>query len=89
MKVEMDNFEKRASSWIFNEEGENKFFAGEVTTNTNKLVLERIVSNVICAYRDLIRFPDPCPKCGRVGTDHDGECETPDWIGKDNGIFSS
>jgi hypothetical protein len=85
--MKLDLFEKRVEEWIMNEEGEKKFYAGEKTVYTDRVVLERILSNVITAYRDLIRFPDRCPNCTRSGRDHDGECETPDWEGKDNGIF--
>lgn len=83
----MDLFEERAREWIMNEEGESKFYAGELTVNVHKETCESILFNVIDAYRDLIRFPDPCPYCTRSGRDHDGECENPEWKGKDNGIF--
>lgn len=87
-----DLFEKKVIEWVMNEEGENLFFAKTLKTNTHILVLERIIFNVISAYRDLIRFPDQCPNCGRVGNDHDGECPipvTPDggWESRDFGIF--
>jgi hypothetical protein len=82
-----DLFEKRVIEWILNEEGEGKFYAGELIVNTHKEVLEMIIFNVIDAYRDLIRFPDRCPSCTRSGRDHDEECLTPDWKGKDYGIF--
>lgn len=82
----MDRFEGEASGWIWNELGEATFYAGELTTTTSKEVLERIQFNVIERYRDLVRFPDPCPNCGRSGTDHDGECSTPQWKGPDHGV---
>ena len=82
----MDLFEKRASEWIMNEEGKHNWH-GHTVYDTKKDVLERIKFNVIDAYRGLIRFPDSCPSCTRVGRDHDGECKTPEWKGKDYGIF--
>ena len=68
-------------------EGKRKFYGGELEVNTSKEILEEIKFNVIDAYRRLIRFPERCPSCTRNGRDHDGACETPEWKGKDNGIF--
>ena len=83
----MDLFEMRVEKWIMNELGEQKIFNGEVVVNTSALVLDRILFNVIDAYRDLVRFPDKCPGCTRSGRDHDGECPNQNWVGQDKGIF--
>lgn len=79
----MDQFEEEASNWIWNELGKKTFYNGELTVTTSKEILDRIQFNVIERYRSLIRFPDPCPNCGRNGTDHKGECATPEWVGPD------
>jgi hypothetical protein len=87
--IKRDDFEKRAAGWIWNELGEHKFYAGELTITAHKETLSRIEFNVIDAYRDLIRFPDKCPGCTRSGRDHDMECPTPNWKGKDFGTFNN
>jgi len=83
----MDDFEKRATGWIMNEEGKTKWYWNTKIFKTEKPVLERIVFNVVDAYRDLIRFPEHCPGCTRSGRDHDGECPTEYWEGPDHGLF--
>lgn len=82
----MDRFEGEASGWIWNESGEKTFYAGDLTVVTSPEVLERIQFNVIERYRSLVRFPDPCPNCGRNGLDHKDECPTPEWKGTDRSV---
>ena len=66
-----DRFEAEAAGWIHQE------------LKHNEIDLERLEFNVIDTYRRLIRFPDPCPSCGRSGLDHKGECPNWEWEGPD------
>lgn len=77
-----DRFEAEAAGWI---RQERKIREAHLQNGRPQadFDLERIEFNVIDVYRRLIRFPDPCPTCGRNGLDHDGECSNWEWEGPD------
>lgn len=72
-------FKSRIKDWIENERSFLEHWKrGDIASNGEEYsldhILHRINFNVMDAYDDLIRSPDPCPECTRTGGDHDGEC---------------